>query len=98
MPVFMNDQINVIGKKKSGAVEGCIQKKEGVDAKPGYPGKARNRFPIAELRLKQRHAVRVTSSAYERSGFVQSCFLTSSVINRRHRRRSARYFCRWNRL
>ena len=46
---FVDDQIDVIEKKKAGSIGGGVQEEEAVNAEPGNAGGARYRLPIAEL-------------------------------------------------
>jgi hypothetical protein len=58
MASFVDDQIDVIEKKKSGAVGEGVQQEKGVETEPGDSGDAGDGLPVAEFFFEEGHAIK----------------------------------------
>jgi hypothetical protein len=55
MPALVDDQINVIEKEKTAAVEGGVKKEESIEAEPADSRETGDRLPCAEAIFEKRH-------------------------------------------
>src|SRR5260370_29210392 len=66
MAAFVDNQIDVIEKEKTAAVEGGVKKEERIEAEPAYPHDTGNRLPSAEAIFEKRHKLQRSKSSFSR--------------------------------
>jgi hypothetical protein len=69
MPALVNDQINVIEKEKTAAVERRIEEEESVEAEPADSRETGDRLPSAEAILEKRHKLQRNKSSFRSKEF-----------------------------
>ncbi len=66
MAAFVDNQIDVIEKEKTTAVEGGVKKEERIEAQPANPSDTGNRLPGTEAIFEKRHKLQRNKSSFSR--------------------------------
>ncbi len=66
MPALVNDQINVIEKEKTAAVEESVKKEERIEAEPADSSETGDRLPSAEAIFEKRHKLQRNKGSFSR--------------------------------